>query len=270
MASVYPLAAAAKADFHARALLVGERLDLRAMGSVERWASDPVTLSAGASGVATLFRYGAVVLFDVTPLEEAEFLRRLQPFIQQPYSQPEIESINLAIRADINEGMEGDTVRLIDHAVERIQLVADILSKSIVLARYEAQIRQSFERVEPLAIDLERAARSPRHARALLRYIGAALLSEHNMVGQVEVMDKPELLWEHPELERLYLRLEDEFEIHERHAALQRKYELVSRTAHTALEVLRDRRNLRVEWYIVILIVVEILLTLYELFARGV
>ena len=89
------------------------------------------------------------------------------------------------------------------------------------------------------------------------------------MVGQVEVTDKPELLWEHPELERLYQWLEDEFEIRERHAVLQRKFELVSRTAQTALEVLRDRRNLRVEWYIVILIVVEILLTLYQLFVRG-
>ncbi len=165
--------------------------------------------------------------------------------------------------------MEGNTVRLIDHAIERIQLVATILSKSTALARYEAQVKQSFERIEPLALDLERAARSRRHAQALLRYIGTALLSEHNMVGQVEVVDKPELLWEHPELERLYLRLEDEFEIRERHAALQRKFELVSRTAQTALEVLRHRRSLRVEWYIVILIVVEILLTLYELFGRG-
>jgi uncharacterized Rmd1/YagE family protein len=266
----YPLAKTAKTNFRARALLVGERLDLRSMEGVERWASDPVTLSAGAYGVAILFRYGAIVLFDVAPLEEAEFLRQLRPFIQQPYPQPEMESLNLTIQPDANEGMEGNTVRLTDHAIERIQLVADILSKSTVLARYETQVRQSFERIEPLAVDLERASRSQRHAQALLRYIGTALLSEHNMVGQVEVMDKPELLWEHPELERLYLRLEDEFEIHERHAALQRKFELVSRTAQTALEILRDRRNLRVEWYIVILIVVEILLTLYQLlFAHG-
>jgi uncharacterized Rmd1/YagE family protein len=34
----------------------------------------------------------------------------------------------------------------------------------------------------------------------------------------------------------------------------------------TLLEMLGSRHSLRVEWYIVILIVVEILLTLYELF----
>jgi required for meiotic nuclear division protein 1 len=42
----------------------------------------------------------------------------------------------------------------------------------------------------------------------------------------------------------------------------------LSGTAETLLGMLQDRRTLRVEWYIVILIVVEIFLTLYELFFR--
>lgn len=83
------------------------------------------------------------------------------------------------------------------------------------------------------------------------------------MVGRVEVTEKPELLWEHSELERVYLRLEDEFELHERHVALEHKLELISRTAATLLQT---NRSLRVEWYIVILIVVEIVLTLYDKF----
>ena len=49
------------------------------------------------------------------------------------------------------------------------------------------------------------------------------------------MIDKPEIIWEHPNLERLYLRLEDEFEIRERHLALERKLNLVSHTAQTVL-----------------------------------
>jgi uncharacterized Rmd1/YagE family protein len=92
------------------------------------------------------------------------------------------------------------------------------------------------------------------------------LRSELKIVGRVEVADKPELTWDHPELERLYVRLADEFEIRERHRVLDRKLELVSRTAQTVLELLQHRHSLRVEWYIVILILVEILLMLYEMF----
>lgn len=47
-------------------------------------------------------------------------------------------------------------------------------------------------------------------------------------------------------------------------SALSRKLEVVAETAHTQLELLYNRRTLRVEWYIVILIVFEIVLTLVE------
>ena len=83
------------------------------------------------------------------------------------------------------------------------------------------------------------------------------------MVGRAEIGDKPELLWEHPRLERLYALLEDEFELRERLAALDRKLELAARTERTLVELISTRHALRVEWYIVALIVLEILLTLY-------
>lgn len=89
------------------------------------------------------------------------------------------------------------------------------------------------------------------------------------MVGRGEVGDKPELLWERPDLERLFLNLEAEYEIRERQLALERKLTLINDTAGTLLDLLQSKRSLRVEWYIVILIVVEIALTLYELFVRG-
>jgi len=75
-------------------------------------------------------------------------------------------------------------------------------------------------------------------------------------------------LWVKPELERIYLRLEDEYELRERHVALERKLEVISDTAETLLELLRTRSSLRVEWYIVILILVEIIITLYDMFIR--
>jgi required for meiotic nuclear division protein 1 len=264
-----PIAAAGKTSFAARALLVSQRMDLRSLGAVDRLAPDPVTLAAGASGLAVLFRYGVVVLFNVAPLEEGELLRQLQPLLQQPLAAPEVESVEIRIDPAAREGIEGSTIVLNDASIERLQLVAEILGKSVLLAMYEGVMKRNFEIVEPFAVDLETKSRTNRNARELLKHIGTALLSEHNMVGRAEVVDKPDLLWEHPDLERLYSRLEDDFEIAERHQTLENKLELVSRTAMTALNLLQDRRNLRVEWYIVILIVVEILLTLYQMFFSG-
>jgi uncharacterized Rmd1/YagE family protein len=266
---VHPIAKSGKTEFKARALLVGERIDLRSLAAVERLAADPVVLAAGTCGIAVLFRYGAVVLFDVAPLEEGELLRQLLPLVTQPYLTPETESLSIRIDPNSREGMEGNLLYLADSALERFQLVADILSKSTVLAMYEAKVSRSFDLIEPFARDLERNSRIGRTAGELLQQIGGALLSEHNLVGRVEVVDKPEIIWDHPDLERLYVRLEDEFEIRERHLALERKLDLVSRTAQTVLELLQNRRTLRLEWYVVVLILVEIVLSVYQIFFSG-
>ena len=82
-------------------------------------------------------------------------------------------------------------------------------------------------------------------------------IAEEHTVGRVEVTEKPELLWNRPELERLYLRLQEEYELPERDRALTRKLELIAQTATTSLGLLEARRSLRVEWYIVILILLR-------------
>jgi uncharacterized Rmd1/YagE family protein len=250
------------------ALLVGERIDLRAVPAADRLASAPVVVPAGG-GVAVLFRYGVAVFFGLQPSEEAAYLAELNSRIVQPFDTPEEERVEIRIDAERQEGVEGDTVYLREASIERLQLVAHVLSASAVLGYYEAEAAKDFDRIEPFALGLQGRGRAVRSIRELLAHISGALLREQHMVGRVGVSEKPELLWEHPELERLYARLEDEFELRERHLALEQKLQLVSRTAQTVLDVLQDRRILRVEWYIVILILVEIVIMVYELFLSG-
>lgn len=256
----------AKSEIKARALLLGERIDLRALEATDRLASNPLAVTVQGGGVTVLFRYGVVVLFDVAPLEETTFLSTMANFVAKPFPTPETEEVALMVSQEDRDTMQGATVYIPTLDIQRLQIIADILAKSVVLSLYEFKASQNFDRVEPLAVALGEDGRVKQSAKTLLKHIGNTLLSEHTMVGRVEVNEKPELIWELPELEKLYLRLEDEFELSERHLALERKLGLISRTAETLLEVLQNKHSLRVEWYIVILIVVEIMLTLYDLF----
>lgn len=258
-----------KRSFSARAVLVGERIDLKALGSSQRWGSGPLVVDVRGGGLGVLFRYGVVVLFDVAPLEEDEFLRQLQPRVQSPNSERESEEIRVRIEPEAREVIEGDAVLLKDLSGERLQLVADVLSKSVVIARYEQLVTQTFDRIEPIAASLTRGQWGGPAIDELLRRLGESLLMEQQMVGRALINDTPDLLWDHPDLERLYIRLRDEFEILERFTALNRKLELISRTVQTVLDLVQNRRALRVEWYIVLLIVLEIGLTLYQMFGGG-
>jgi uncharacterized Rmd1/YagE family protein len=255
-------------EFKARAILVADRVDVRVWKVEERLASNPVAVSVPGGGLAVLFRYGVVVFFDTTEREESDFLSRIGPSLTGALPEPEVEEIRIRIDFKAREGVQGDTVFLATDEIERLQVIADVLSKSVMLARYETRIASTFERVEPLASELQTTGRISAPARDLARHIGSMLLSGHLMAGGAEVGEKPELLWDRPDLEGLFLRLEDEFEIKERHAVLERKLNLIAHTAQTLLQQQQSRHSLRLELYIVILIVVEILLTVYELFLK--
>ena len=258
------------ATLSARALFVGERIDVRAFERAELIAEAPLLVRAGDRGCAALFRYGAVVLIQLQPLEEVSFLAQLAPLISGAVAQPEQEYAELQLAADGDERMDlSGAIMLTDASVERLQLVAEVLAKSVVLAHHERQVAQVFDAIEPLAVGLRHAGRVGSQARELLRQIGDVLMVEHKMVGRVEVAEKPDLLWDHPSLERLYARLVGDYELMERHRALDQKLELIARTAETVLDLLQHRRSLRVEWYIVVLILIEILLSLYEMFLAG-
>src|SRR5205807_3359130 len=164
-----------KREFTARALLIGQRIDLRALGSTQRLGGGPLAVSVRGGGVAILFRYGAVVLFDVQPLEQDEFLRQLEPRVQGMTADQEVEQITVRIDPDAKEVLEGNTVILRDTATDRLEIVGDILSKSVVLARYESCVAQTFDRIEPFAVELTKERAGSQMARELLAHLGIAL-----------------------------------------------------------------------------------------------
>lgn len=264
-----------------RALFLGERLDLKALEKTDYLAIQPLVVSAGEQGYAVLFRYGAVVLFGLSPVEEVSFLTYLKPLVIGPFASPETEEAVLkldetgggrveVLKLDDSSGgrVENGVIWIQEFSIERLQIVGDVLAKSVVLAQYEVGTGKIFDQIEPFAEGLQRTTKDERWGKELLRQLGRTLSIQHKIVGRVEIIDKPELLWDAPDLERIYLRLEDEYEIRERHQALERKLELISRTAETALDLLQHNTGLRVEWYVVILIVVEVLLSIYDVFVQ--
>jgi uncharacterized Rmd1/YagE family protein len=229
------------------AILLGERIDLKGLESTQRLATSPLVISAGDGQYAALFRYGALVLFGVNPLQEVTFVDQLARLVGHPYAKRETEETRLRVDPAGEEGIEGGEVVLHEASVESLQVIADVLAKSVVLGFYEASLAAIFDAVEPFAQGLKGGGRATPKDRDLLRYIGDTLLTQHKMVGRVEVGEKPDVLWELPGLNRLFSRLEDEYEIQERKLALDRKLDLIARTVETLVDLLQNKRALRVE-----------------------
>ncbi|MGA9667370.1 MAG: RMD1 family protein [Gallionella sp.] len=252
-------------ELKARALLLGDRLDLKLFKIADCLATTPLTLEADASGgIAVLFRYGVVVMFGVNSLDEVRFVESLKPLLTNPYSTPEIEELKILSGKD-SIGVQSGAMSLDRISLERLQIIADALSKNLVLTLYEKTVAEEFDKIEPLAQELASHGKVSGGSRNLLSKIGSMLLIEHRMVGRAEIGDKPETLWNSPDLEGMYASLEDEFELKERQSALDRKLGLISDTAQTLADVWDNKQLHKLEWYVIGLIGFEIFISLLEL-----
>jgi uncharacterized Rmd1/YagE family protein len=261
---------AVKVRLTARALLLGERIDTAGLERSDVISTTPLAFRIGPDGYAVLFRYGVAVLVGLSPVEEDEVVRGLAARIVGPFARIEDEAAVIEIAPEREEHIApGGPIVVRELTPPRLLVIADALAKNVALARDEREVSKVIEVVEPFAAELARTGRSPSNRRQLLRTIGQALLVHHRMSGRVQVEEKPDILWDQPEFERLYARLEDEYELKERAAALARKLRVIDETARALTDIMDTTRSVRLEAAIVALIVVEVLVTFYQLF-KGV
>jgi uncharacterized Rmd1/YagE family protein len=252
----------------AHALQIGDRINTAGFEG-QLLSTAPLALRTGSQGLAVVFRYGAVVFVGLTADEEAEFLERLQTRTFGKISPYEDEWAKIRVAKEGDEPIPvGGPILVRELSVERLLVVADALAKSVVLAHDERQVANVFDTIEPFARELGTEGRTSRNRPDLLKLLGNALLVQHRLSGRVAVSDKPDVLWDRPDLERLYSRLEDEYELSERAETLNRKLSVIADTATTLSDIIDTKRALRLEIIVVFLIAFEILVTFYEIYTR--
>ncbi|HLH97309.1 MAG TPA: RMD1 family protein [Xanthobacteraceae bacterium] len=249
-----------------RALLLSDRIETANPEQGAVVSTVPLTYKYGRDGVVTLFRYGVAVLMCLTAAEEDEVLKSLAARLIRPLTPREEEIAEIVISPDKEDQiLPGGPIALKAMTTEHLILVADALSKSVVLARDEREVAAVFELVEPFARHLAEKGRTTGGRRAILRHIGNTLLVRQRLSGRVAVAEKPDVVWDRPDLDRLYARLEDEYELKERAEALTRKLAVIAETAEVLTDIIDTRRSLRLEIIIVVLIAVELLVAGYQI-----
>lgn len=248
-----------------RALQLGESLDIKGLERQDAFSANPLAFRTSTRGTAILFKSGAAVFVDMTPIEEEQVIRGLEHRVIGPIAPLEMETAQIIIAPENDELLDASgAIRLRNADPNHLLLVGEALAVSVALAYVERRIATAFDRIEPIAARLvkRRLPRGPQSA--LLEQIGEALLLQKRLADRVDLDDKPDVLWDHPELERFWAKLVDEYDLPARARAIERKLVVIRETADTITELLSTRTSHRLEWLIIILIVIEIILALYD------
>ena len=245
----------------ARASLLGARIETRDV------AADPrVALRAARCGLCFVFRYGVVVSIGPAERENETLDAVLTGHVIDPTRVEETEGATIIVRQGGKDRIAPDgQIELEDASHERLLLVATVLAYSVVLSRDEILVSDAFDHIGPLVADLRQNGRVRLSIGPVMRQVGEVIAARHRLMGTAQVDERPDILWDHPHLDRLYARLEDEYELTERAGVLERKFVSLGDFTEVLLDIVQDKRAFRLEAAIIGLIVFEIILTLFNM-----
>ncbi len=153
-----------------RALQLGERIDIKGLEREDAFSSSPLAFRTRSGGTVALFRSGAAVFFNMTPLEEEELIQSLAPRIIGPLDERESETARLVVKPDEEElvGPSG-ALQLKSTDQNRLLLVAAALAQSVSLGWDERRISTTFDSIGQIAESLKTAPSAARAAEAASR-----------------------------------------------------------------------------------------------------
>ena len=93
--------------------------------------------------------------------------------------------------------------------------------------------------------------------------------TKNDIVETLALFDKPEATWEDPDLDKLYMKLREELELDDRFRALEAKLRMIQETLVLLVDLSQYRATWRLEMTVVLLILFEVLLMLWQMFRGG-
>ncbi len=213
-----------------------------------------------ATSVAYAYDFGALAFINVPEAEVRAVLDRFAAHFPREPHPPLHETFLIEVRpgAAIEIEMAFDRVVVPALMPTVLDVVAYLLAQSASLDYYDEDIQSMLDRIGEIAHEVAREGRPRGRQRDLLRFFGACVASEIEIISAIALLDKPDITWEDEHADTLHDKLRYHLEISERYKALEAKLITLRESLKALMEVSSEQRMLVLEIAIVVLILIEV------------
>ena len=148
-----------------------------------------------------------------------------------------------------------------------VTLIGFVIAKSVALERIEERVDLVLDEMEDVIQLLERGKLAVPD-RKLARLASSILNFKYTSIAHIMVLDKPDITWDNEDLDRLYSRMANLFELNQRYHEIRIKSETLMDITEVFTGLSHARRASRLEWIIIILIALEIVIYVAEIFVK--
>lgn len=215
-----------------------------------------------------VFFFGGVVFINMHSSDVLKFLEYLKKF------KADIDLKNWDAYSDDYELHAGgvDEIELTDKYVIvpkfemfHPELISVILAKSVALEKTEEQLGRILDKLETMIDNLEKGSLRIGN-KELARTTARVARHEYNTINYIMILDKPDITWANSDAAEFYDSMSEFFELNDRFEIMKSKTDILNNIIDGFSSISHSMRGLFVEWVIVILIIIEVILMVADLF----
>lgn len=211
-----------------------------------------------------VFDYGVVVFANYDAVNKSEFIQFVKNYGTTWVDLDLSEEYKIEIDEKLPKALvKNDYVSVpkIDPFLLRIVMLN--IGQSVALEYYEVLTNELITSSKHYILELENQGKLSISKINLLKYIGKVLNVKNSIVDNLYILDDPNLVWDNEELNLLNRNLKTNFDINPRFKDLDYRLQIVEHNLTLFTDVLNVRESTRLEWIIIILILIEIAIALF-------
>lgn len=249
---------------------VYEKLKLKAIDRLFddkaiRRSANSLVYQVGDKSFFFIYRFGSVIFFNMSAEAREGVLNRLKSLIGE---KPDIViSEEFAVEVGGSEiEVDFDLATIDELSVETLDILSLVLAQSTALEYFEIAVDRMLGESSDIGHSLARRGRLERSEKNIKKFIGQCISTKQVLVASLYLLDKPDEIWNDEKLDKLYRESVDMFELRERYKTVDYKLRMIQENLELIADLLQYRHANFLEWAIIVLIAIEIVLFVFQLF----
>ncbi|KAG5603515.1 hypothetical protein H5410_025007 [Solanum commersonii] len=218
-----------------------------------------------------VFQYGSVVLFNVEDDEAEYYLQIVRRFASGLLREMKKDDYAVKEKPLLVEDMQGgaDHIVLKNLDTDSIRIISSVLGQSIALDYFVSQVDGMVEEFAGINREMEKTGTFTMTRKKLFQLVGKANSNIADVILKVGIFERSEIAWRDAKYAQILEYLREEYEVSQRFGNLNFKLKFVEHNIHFLQEVLQNRKSDLLEWCIIVLLVVENAVCIYEIIRES-
>lgn len=174
--------------------------------------------------------------------------------------------ITLNPNAQTPFSVDNDHIELREMSLSPLMIVALVVAQSVGLEKFERAVDRFYAKGRDMVEKSGRLSWVKRHQFA--DYAKELSLLHHDIVLDLMLLDKPNILWDNENFEMLYNRLAELLDLQERFEVVSYKLKTLKDDMTMMMDLYHHKHSSFLEWIIILLILIEVFMGLWEMSAH--